>query len=389
MSSAARANTWQNGSNGAQPDYTDDELREFTRKDLEYFQFDDEQFPTPMAAEAFHGIAGEIIQAIAPQSEAAREAILGQFLVGFGNIIGRGPYRKQAGTHHANEFCVLVGGTAFGRKGTAWDAAEDLFCILDQSWLSDRVRDGFQSGEAIVHAVRDPRSAFCGKRQINDPGVTDKRLQIMEDEFGRFLSIAARPGNTLSSMTRKSWDGKNWLYTEGKIAPEKATGAHISLIGHVTRSELLKCIQEVENQNGFSNRILWIATRRTQVLPRPQPILWQKDHPGIVQQLQDVVTNLKPGTEPRQLYWSELGKTAWDDFYQSLKSTNSGIIASIVARSAAHMLRLAMIYTLLDNSTLMQPQHLKVSIAFWQYCVRSAQWIFGENTGNKIADRIY
>ena len=34
------------------------------------------------------------------------------------------------------------GETAFGRKGTAWDAAEDLFCILDQNWLSDRVRDG-------------------------------------------------------------------------------------------------------------------------------------------------------------------------------------------------------------------------------------------------------
>jgi hypothetical protein len=48
-----------------------------------------------------------------------------------------------------------------------------------------------------------------------------------------------------------------------------------------------------------------------------------------------------------------------------------------------------MLYTVLDNSALMQPKHLNAAIAFWQYCVRSAQWIFGEKTGNKAADKIY
>jgi hypothetical protein len=369
-------------------DYTDDELNELTKRYLDYYQFDDQEFPKLMDAQAFYGIAGEVVNIIKVESEAAPEAILGQFLIGFGNIVGRGPYKKQASTHHLNEFGVLVGETSFGRKGTAWDATEELFGVLDHAWLSDRVRDGFQSGEAIVHAVRDSRTVYTGKRASHDPGVADKRLQMMEDEFGRFLMIASRVGNTLSSMTRKAWDAKNWLYTEGKIAPEKATGAHISMIGHITKSELLKCIQEVENQNGFSNRILWMAAYRREIIPRPQPIFWQKDHPDIVTRLEKILGTFGNGKK-RELDWSKLGKSEWDDFYRSLKGSGSSIVGSIIARSAAHVLRLTMIYTVLDHSALMEPKHLQAATAFWQYCVRSAQWMFRENTGNKIADRIY
>jgi hypothetical protein len=280
---------------GGGTDYSDQELEELTRKHLEYYQFDDKQFPKPMAKEAFYGPAGEIVTAIAQQSEASPEAILSQFLVGFGNILGRGAYRKQAATHHLNEFSVLVGETSLGRKGTAWNAAEDLFEILDIDWVSNRVIDGFQSGEAIIHEVRDPRVIVTGKGKTVDPGVTDKRLLIFEEEFGRYLSIAARQGNTLSETTRKAWDARKWLHTKGKISPEKVTGAHISLIGHVTKPELLKSIQEIENQNGFSNRICWITAYRAQELPDPQPIDWLKDHSDLVTSLKNIITTFGPG----------------------------------------------------------------------------------------------
>ena len=68
--------------------------------------------------------------------------------------------------------------------------------------------------------------------------------------------------------------------------------------------------------------------------------------------------------------------------------TNKGIVGSIIARSDAHVLRLAMIYAVLDNSAAILPAHLNAAIAFWKYCERSAMWIFGEK-GNKEADAIY
>jgi hypothetical protein len=375
-------------SDNGEQDYTDNELKELTEKINEYYKFDDQNFPQPMEPSAYYGLAGEVVNRIEPESEAAKEAILSQFLVGVGNIVGRGPYKIQGARHHLNEFCVLVGETSFGRKGTAWYGTENLLGCLDLSWLAERIQDGFPSGESIISAVRDPRTFKTKKGQEHDPGIDDKRLLILEEEFSQYLTTAARPGNTLSSMTRKAWDAKMYLRNAGKNSPEKATGAHISLIGHITRSELLKVIQEIENQNGFSNRILWIATYRRQIIPEPKPIDWQKDHQDIVERLTEIIETFT-SREKTEMRWSAMGSVAWDRFYRSFECRGAGILGSIIARSVAHVLRLTMIYTVLDHSALMEPQHLEAAIAFWGYCVRSAQWIFRQNTGNKLADRIY
>jgi len=323
-----------NGEQTPKQDYTDDELKELTEKTNEYYKFDDQDFPQAMDSQAFYGIADEIIKIIEPEAESSLEAILSQFLVAFGNVIGRGPYKFQSAPHHLNEFCVLAGATSFGRKGTAWYAIENLLGCLSQSWLAERIRDGFPSGESIIHAVRDPRTIKTKKGQEQDPGVTDKRLLILEEEFSQFLTTAARAGNTLSSMIRKAWDAKTYLHNEGKISPEKATGAHISLTGHITRNELLKVIQEIENQNGFSNRILWIATYRRKIIPEPKPINWKEDHCDIVQRLLEIIETFE-SRDKTELRWSTEGSVAWAKFYRSSKDVGTGILGSIIARSVA------------------------------------------------------
>lgn len=390
----------QQEQNKSEDDYSDEELVELERIQREKYRIKDRPFPEPMASDAFHGLAGQIVDIISLFSEASRESILSQLLIAFGNCIGRGPHRKQAGIHHLNEFTVLIGPTARGRKGTAWNAIQNLFIAVDEQWLSERIKDGLQSGEAVVHAVRDEiigpvpmNKRKAGQAQglqtaVLDPGVSDKRLLLVEEEFGRLLTVAARTGNTLSSTLRKAWDGNRWLHVEGKISPEKATGAHISMIGHVTLSELLQCLNEIENRNGFSNRILWVATRRTQKIPLPNWIGWKKSHPKIVNALQKILTNINSASA-WEMDWSSEGKTDWQNFYNSIPEADSGIVGSIIARSDAHVLCLTMLYAVLDGSCLMKPEHLKAAIAFWDYCRRSAQWAFAEKTGNKMADRIF
>jgi hypothetical protein len=60
-----------------------------------------ENFPAPMAKEAFHGLAGKVCSILEEQNEACREALLAQFLLGFGNLVGKGPHK---GEHFLNEF---------------------------------------------------------------------------------------------------------------------------------------------------------------------------------------------------------------------------------------------------------------------------------------------
>lgn len=52
-----------------------------------------------------------------------------------------------------------------------------------------------------------------------------------------------------------------------KTAPAKATGAHISLIGHITRDELRRLLTQTESANGFANRFCWLAVKRSKCLP--------------------------------------------------------------------------------------------------------------------------
>jgi hypothetical protein len=47
-----------------------------------------------------------------------------------------------------------------------------------------------------------------------------------------------------------------------------------------------------------------------------------------------------------------------------------------------------MIYTLLDNSCLMEPRHLAAAVAVVDYAERSAKAIFGQQTGDKRADNL-
>lgn len=50
-------------------------------------------------------------------------------------------------------------------------------------------------------------------------------------------------------------------------APVNTTGAHISLIGHITKQELLARLDDTSKANGFANRFLWALVKRSKCLP--------------------------------------------------------------------------------------------------------------------------
>ena len=71
-----------------------------------------------MRPEAFHGLAGEIVRLVEPQTEADSVAVLFQVLAAFGNVIGRRAHFVVCGTrHYLNLFVALVGITAGGARG--------------------------------------------------------------------------------------------------------------------------------------------------------------------------------------------------------------------------------------------------------------------------------
>src|SRR5689334_6635847 len=155
--------------------------------------------PPRVHASAFHGLAGDIVRIIEPESEADPAALLVQILVAFGNCAGRtAHFSVEADRHYPNLNAVLVGVTSRGRKGTSWGHVKRLLETTDEQWTDNCIQHGLSSGEGLICAVRDVGP--------NHNGIDDKRLLVLESEFATVLRAMARQGNVLSAVLRQAWD---------------------------------------------------------------------------------------------------------------------------------------------------------------------------------------
>ena len=88
----------------------------------------------------------------------------------------------------------------------------------------------------------------------------------MATEMARVLKVSHRDGNILSDVIRECFDsGQLRVMTRGE--PLNVDGAHVGIIGHITRDELLRYLNDTEMANGFANRFMWICVRRSKTLP--------------------------------------------------------------------------------------------------------------------------
>lgn len=347
-----------------------------------------------LSIEAFHGLAGEIVKTIEPYTEADPVATLLNVLTAFGNVVGPSPYFRVEHTHHhLNLFAALVGETSKGRKGTSWSTPKRMLADVDPDWADKRVTGGLSSGEGLIYAVRDERYEKKPIREKNrvvdyenvlvDEGVSDKRLMLIEEELSQALKVMAREGNILSATVRQAWDGGN-LSPLTKSSPIKATGAHISIIGHITREELLRYLNATEQANGFANRFIWLMVYRSKFIPNPTGVPEQTLTP-LIEQLRDRVESARRVGEIKRNGDAE---RIWAGVYPALSEGKPGLLGAILGRAEAQVMRLASLFALTDGGDAVSVDHLAAALALWDYAEKSALTIFGELSGNPTADRI-
>lgn len=351
------------------------------------------RWPDPIAEDAYHGLAGEVVSTIEPHTEADPVALLAQFLVAFGSCLGRGPhYQVEGDDHHANLYAVLVGDTSKARKGTSWGRIRALFERLDDPWATRCVHSGLSSGEGVIWAVRDPivgrekqgKGADAQHVEIEvDAGVSDKRLLVVESEFANVLRVMGREGNTLSRVIRDGWDKGN-LAVMTKTSPAVATGAHLSIIGHITGDELRRYLDRTEAANGFANRFLYLCVRRARLLPHGGDL----DESALRPLAQRLAVAIDTARQIERVRMDGATRAAWERVYPELSEGRPGLVGNITARGEAQVIRLATLFALIDGADTMNLHHLKAALALWTYAEDSASYIFGDSRGDPLADAL-
>jgi hypothetical protein len=330
--------------------------------------------PWELSEAALYGLAGLAVRTIAPHTEAHPAAILLQLLAVFGNLVGPGPHCMVDATRHGlNLFVVLVGDSSKARKGTSWGQVARLFAEVDRPWLSTRITSGCLTAGGLVYALRDQQPP------------TDRRLLALSEEFASILYALKRGKAQLSPLLRSAWDSGN-LPTLNMQQHLQATGTHISLIAHITQRELAQSLHHNEAHNGFANRCLWTWVQRNSCLPEGGDL-----RDGA---LSAVATELR-----RALDWAaatpeilfrrdDAARKLWQDCYPALSQLRAGLRGAATSRAEAQVLRLSAIYAALDTSSVVGLPHLQAALAVWDYCSTSAIHLFGDSTGDAIADRI-
>lgn len=336
---------------------------------------------------AYHGLAGDVVKTLNPHTEADPVGILIQFLTTFGNIIGNSPYYQvESNRHHANLFSVHVGASAKGRKGTAGGRVKAVTKLADEIWSNERIASGLSSGEGLIYAVRDEVhkwDANAKEYAIVDPGVADKRLLVTEPEFAGALSAMERHGNTLSPVIRNAWDGET-LQTMTRASPLKATGAHISIIAHITEAEARARLTRTEMANGFANRFLFCCVKRSKLLPHGGD-LTEAELSNLCQRVKGAVEFAR---QVGRVKMTKKAAEAWTAAYPELSAERQGLLGAVIARSEAQVIRLSLIFALLDSHDAVSPKHLEAAMAVWAYCEELALRIFGASLGDPVADDI-
>lgn len=358
--------------------------------------YDDQEGPASLA---FYGLAGDVVRAIDPHTEADPMATLITFLIGFGNLIGdNAHFMAGARKHPCRIFAVVVGESGKGRKGASLGNVRLLFRAVDPTWERDHITTGISSGEGLIYAVRDEvikkipifegegkdKEIIDYEYKIIDEGIEDKRLFVIEEEFGKTLRAAKRQGNTVSAIIRELWDsGSPRTLTKNPI---KTTAAHVSILGQITPEELKREVCDVDLVNGLANRFLWLMVERSKILPSGG-FFHRIDVAPLIKKIKAAVEFARRTGEMTR---DKEAEKLWEKVYEPLSTGVKGIVGSVTSRAEAQSMRLACLYALLDQSSEIKVIHLKAALELWNYCFKSARFIFGnaEVLENKNAKKL-
>ena len=323
-------------------------------------------FPAAPHPEAFEGLCGEIVSAMAANTDADEAGLLASFLALSGAVFPVHGY--SFGEQTSSPFVALVGESSIGRKGTAMNRALDALRLsVNAAEVNALILDGLNSGEGLITAL-DGRSKYT----------RDLCAVIFEDEFASLLQSRGRDGSTLDPKMRAAFDGS--VLSNRKAAGE--TTVHppywLPALTAITPDELRRRLEPGSHRSGSANRWLYVPVVRRAVHIEDAP-------PVLPRELQTALVKARDGGARRVDF--EPAATARLSEYAAFVVTNSsGLACDLVKRYQTIAARLAMVHAALERDSVVRLAYLDRALALTEYARRGFLWVFGQTVGSPLAD---
>ena len=186
-----------------------------------------------------------------------------------------------------------------------------------------------------------------------------------------------RDQSTTSHIIRDAWDGST-LSAIRRAKRSRVEDAHLCMIGHIVPEKLAEKLTSDEIYNGFANRCLFVCVRRSRKLPSGGHIA-----PEIIarygERLREAMDFGRQGR--REIRRTPAAERLWEKLYHEEPDTD-GLLGAFTARGPAQMLRLSLVYALLDLREEIDVEHLQAAAAVWRYAVASVRRRVGASLTN-------
>ncbi len=340
------------------------------------WQHGDGDVPVPVLdAAARHGLIGAYLDLVEDETEVNVAPVGAMLLVNLGTLIGRAAtVHIGEHHHHANLFLLPVGETSTGGKGSADAVVERLITEVEPSFVVRHVLGGFGSGEAVVYEMRD----------VKDETAVEKRRVITEAEFSAGLRVARREQSILSQIIRQGFDYKPIQHRTKSHGAIIATGHHLAIVGAITPKELAECSTDLDMENGYLNRFLFVHSEIVRVLPFGGRIdgAEVRSIAGHIRNALDKLAD-RPTAEYLITAGGEIGEL-WGPWYHKVRF-GTGTVPALTRRQHVHVPRMALILAVLDGAGALGADHLRAAMAWSDYSVATVERLFGRSATGKAA----
>ncbi|MDE2020256.1 MAG: DUF3987 domain-containing protein [Patescibacteria group bacterium] len=316
--------------------------------------------------EAWYGLSETYRKIIGPRVESSDNFHLACFMTMVGAALGKSVYMNVSRVVYPNLFTVIVGESAWGRKGVAMAPVFDLVPEINPGIIpfSD-----LASGEGLIRAVSESLESAHEKSQAS--------VLVTLDEYNMMLIKAKQKGNTLIPSIKKTFDTPTVLEVPSSMKKVKIKNPPTFSMLAASEPDDLADMDPRDVKGGLGNRNIYVPGESKDPNPRStQPDL--HEWLPLIEPLSSVL-RFYGSKESTRLHWSPEAFPIWEKFYRSTRSRGADdpLIRKLAARHCVYVPKFAMIYAALDcESTHVAAKHINPAIALCDFLLDSLYHVF-------------
>jgi hypothetical protein len=338
--------------------------------------------------DALEGPIGEYIRAVEPLTEASVPAILAGVLAFYSTMIGPWTHHALPGTGSLSTPTpfIVVGASSFARKSTSLDVArvpfEHVNSIDARAAGALPVPVGMQTGGGIA-------SGPALVKTLADMPEHDRRLVIVETEFGHVITIMNGRDSTFSQTYRKAFDRRKLSNTTKTAGVDEVPEGEywLGMIGHITEAELKLSLAARDIHSGTVNRMLWFHSPAfsKRVLEAPAIPVPVRERCATMLGLSSKMPAGAKGSAPMSFSDDALKELSRALDRLEIPFANP-VVDSLRARVRTHIFALSMTYARSWARSWVEPEDVRSAVAAVEYSLDTVNFLWGDRSGDDDID---